>query len=46
MQTLEKTKIPQGQTRSENREQTWGGHVQIVQILLKVWFSTMTLIVG
>lgn len=45
MQTLEKINHHQRKLVREQKLQTWGGNA-FVQILLKVWFSTMTLAVG
>lgn len=45
MQTLEKINHHQRKLVREQKLQTWGGNA-FVQILLKVWFSTMTLAAG
>lgn len=45
MQTLERLNHHKRKLVREQKLQTWGGHV-FVQILLKVWFPTMSLAVG
>lgn len=45
MQTLERLNHHKRKLVREQKLQTWGGHV-FLQILLKVWFSTMILAVG